>query len=283
MNKTANILATSLLFFILIAPFLIEPQTVEAQTTAGQNNSSALKIISPSNTTHNSNSLLLNVTIHRQFKPTEYNSKVMYSLNGQSNVTVPSTETFFDMTTPESIWTALLSYTLIAATASLQNLSEGYYFLTVFGVYERAEGISTKYPAIMQDVETVYFTINNGVSPSLTILQIENRTYSQNNLTLNIIADEQVSWMGYSLDGKTNVTFTGNITLNQLTYGSHSLVVYANDTVGNMGATEKVNFTIGKPDSCPVMPVTTVSAIVVAGVIAGLLLANKKHNRSRKF
>jgi hypothetical protein len=275
MNKTASVLATSLLCFILIAPFLIEPQTFKAQTTAAQNNSSALKITSPSNTTYNSNSLILNVTIHRQFKPTEYDSRIMYSLNGESNVTVPSTETFFDMTTPESIWTALLSYTLISGTASLQNLSEGYYFLTVFGVYERAEGISTKYTSVMQDAETVYFTINNGVAPSLTILQIENRAYSQNNMPLNITVDEQVSWVGYSLDGKTNVTFTGNITLNQLTYGSHSLVVYANDTVGNIGTTN-LNFTVERAEVFPVLPVT-IMAIVALVVVAGLLVYYKKH------
>jgi hypothetical protein len=242
MKKTAVIIAASLLGLLLLVPFLIEPQTVEAQTAGTESHNSDLKIISPSNTTYNSNSLLLNVTIHRQFKPNEYDSRILYSLNGEANVTVPSTETFFDMTTPESIWTSLMSYTQISGTAFLQNLSEGYYFLTVYGVYERASGISTKYPAIMQDTQTVYFTINDGIAPSLTNLQIENKTYKQNSLPLNISVDKQVDWIGYSLDGNTNVTFTGKMTLNGLAYGSHSLVVYANDTVGNMGATENGKF-----------------------------------------
>jgi hypothetical protein len=278
MKKTAVIFAVSLLGLILLCPFLIEPQTVEAQTAGTENHSYNLKIISPSNTTYNSNSLLLNVTIHRQFKPSEYDSRIMYSLNGEANVTVPSTETFFDMTTPESIWTALMSYTSISGTASLQNLSESYYFLTVFGVYERASGISTKYPAIMQDTQTVYFTIDNGIPPSLTNLQIENTTYSQNSLPLNFTVDEKVGWMGYSLDGEANVTFTGNITLNGLEFGSHSLVVYANDTVGNMGATENVNFTIERSEVFAIVPVAAASAAVVAVVaVAGLLVRHKKH------
>src|SRR5665647_327450 len=109
MKKTAVILAASLLGLILLVPYLIEPQTVEAQTADAENHSSALKIISPSNTTYSSNSLILNVTIHRQFKPTEYDSKIMYSLNGENNVTVPSAETFFDMTAPGSIFSALMS------------------------------------------------------------------------------------------------------------------------------------------------------------------------------
>ena len=279
MKKTTVILAASLLGLILLAPFLIEPQTVEAQTVDGESHSSALTIISPSNTTYSSNLLLLNVTIHRQFKPTEYDSRIMYSLNGENNVTVPSTETFFDMTTPDSIWSALASYTLISGTVFLQNLSEGYYFLTVFGVYERAKGISTKYPAVMQDTETVFFTINDGIAPSLTNLQIDNRTFSQNNLPLNISVDEQVSWMGYSLDGETNVTFTGNTTLNGLLYGSHSLVVYANDTVGNMGTTGSIDFTVAKPESFPVVPVAATVAVIAGAVAAGLLLLYCRKHR----
>ena len=280
MKKTAVIIAASLLGLLLLVPFLIEVQTVEAQTAATESQYSNLKVNSPSNTTYNSNSLLLNVTIHRQFKPSEYDSRIMYSLNGEANVTVPSTETFFDMTTPESIWTSLMSYTLISGTATLQNLSEGYYSLTVFGVYERASGISTKYPAIMQDTQTVYFTINDGIAPSLTNLQIENRTYNQNSLPLNISVDKQVGWMGYSLDGKANVTFTGNMTLNGLEFGSHSLVVYANDTVGNMGATGNVTFTIEKPEVFPVILVAAVSTVAVALVVAGLLVYHKKHKYS---
>ena len=277
MKKTAVIFAASLLGLMLLVPFLIDPQTVKAQTSGTESRNSDLKIISPSNTTYNSNSLLLNVTIHRQFKPTEYDSRILYSLNGEANVTVPSSATFFDMTTPESIWTALMSYTLISGTASLQNLSEGYYFLTVFGVYERASGISTKYPAIMQDTQTVYFTINDGIAPSLINLQIENKTYKQISLPLNISVDKQVSWMSYSLDGETNVTFPGNMTLNRLAFGSHSLAVYANDTVGNMGATGNVNFTIEKPESFPTLPVAAVAFVVVALAVACLLVYHKKH------
>jgi hypothetical protein len=265
MKKTGVIFAASLLGLILLVPFLLEMQTVEALT-----------IISPTNTTYSSNSLILNVTINRQFKPTEYDSRIIYSLNGENNVSVPSTETFFDMTTPESIWTSLMSYTSISGAASLQNLSEGYYFLTVFGVYERARGISTKYPAVMQDIKTVYFTINDGIAPSLTNLSIENKTYSQNSLPLNITVDEQVSWMGYSLDGENYSTFTGNTTLNGLACGSHSLMVCANDTVGNMRASKEINFTIEKPRSLPVVSIAAVSIAAVALVFAGLLFHHKR-------
>jgi hypothetical protein len=280
MKKIEVILAAALLSIIFLASFLIEqPQTVKAQSTDSDNHSSDLKIFSPSNTTYNSNSLLLNVTIHRLFKPTEYDSKIIYSLNGENNVTVPSTETFFDMTTPDSIFSALMSYTLISGTAYLENLSEGVYFLTVFGVYERAEGISTKYPAVMHDNETNCFTINKGIAPYLTNLQIENRTYNQNYLPLNVTVDKKVSWIGYSLDGKTNVTFAQKDTLNNLTYGSHSLSVYANDTLGNMGTTGNVNFTIEKAEVFSVLPITIFSLTAIISVCAGLLVYHKRKTK----
>ena len=275
MKKTAVLFTATFIGLSLLAPFLIEPQTVEAQTAAAESHYSALKIISPSNTTYNSNSLLLNVTIHRQFKPTEYDSKIMYSLNGETNVTVKSTATFFDMTTPDSIWSALASYTLITSTVALPKLSEGYYILSVFGVYERAKGISTKYPAIMQDTKTVYFTINDGVPPSITNMGIENRTYNQNSLPLNFTVDDQICWVGYSLDGEANVTLAGNTTINALSYGSHALVVFVNDTVGNMGTTENINFTITNPETFPMGLVSVLIAAVVV-VVAGFLVSHMR-------
>jgi hypothetical protein len=65
-----------------------------------------------------------------------------------------------------------------------------------------------------------------------------------------------------------------------LEFGSHSLMVYVNDTVGNMGATENVNFTIEKPESFPTLPVATVAFAIVALVAAGLFVYHKKHKHN---
>lgn len=282
---------------ILVALFLISLITVSIPLIKAQTRFSLLakpiqedaysygiNIGSPANITYSSNSIFLNVTIKRPVSPNDYDFTIMYTLNGEANVTVPSTETFFDMTTPDSIWSALMSYTSISGTAHLQNLSEGYHFLTVFGVYERARGISTKYPAVMYDIQTVYFTINDGVAPSIANLGIENSNYNQNGVPLNFTVDEPIYWMGYSLDGEANVTFTGNMTLNGLAYGSHGLVVYANDTVGNMGATGNVNFTVERPEVVPILPIAIVSMAVILAVCAGLVVYHKKHKpRNKSF
>jgi hypothetical protein len=244
-----------------------------------------INISSPANTTYNSNSLLLNVTIKRPVSPNDYEFKIMYTLNGETNVTVPSTATFYDKSIPDSIQSFLLSYTLAKGVAFLSNLSEGLHFLTVYGIYvHKGPTIGTNWPAIMHDTQTIHFLLNNGIPPSISPLQIQNATY-QNSLPLNFNVDESIDWMGYSLDEKANVTFTGNTTLNGLAYGSHVLVVYANDTVGNMGTTGNMNFTIANPAAFPTVRAVTTALVLIATVTliaAGLLVYHKRKAKVQK-
>lgn len=80
--------------------------------------------------------------------------------------------------------------------------------------------------------------------PSIIILSPKNRTYEAAEVPLIFILDEPAVWIRYSLDGKANVTIKGNITLTNLSVGSHSLRVYAMDAYGNVGASESIYFTI---------------------------------------
>jgi len=82
------------------------------------------------------------------------------------------------------------------------------------------------------------------IKPTVSILSPENKTYPVNNVSLTFNISEPISWIGYSLDGQINVTVAGNITLPELPNGLHSLIVYANDTAGNMGSSDIVYFTI---------------------------------------
>lgn len=81
--------------------------------------------------------------------------------------------------------------------------------------------------------------------------------------------------MGYSLDNQQNVTITGNETIANMTIGLHGIIIYTNDTFGNMGITT-VNFTIAKPQPFPTLTVTAVSGAVAVAVVAGLLVYFKK-------
>ena len=299
MKKTGVLLAAVTLGFLLLASFLIELQAVEAQTRITlapkpipeNSYSNGVNIGFPANTTYCSNSLLLNVTLKRPVSPKDYDFKILYSLDGDSNVTVRSTVTFFDKSIPDSTWSFLASYTLAKGVAYLSNLSEGSHYLTVYGIYEhKGSTIGANWPAwpaVMHDTQTIYFMINNGIPPTIKTLQFQNATY-QNNLPLNFSVDEPISWMGYSLDEKANVTFTGNTTLNGLAYGSHGIMVYANDTVGNMGTTGTMNFTITKPEARPTERFPTeilllaVVFVIIIGIAAAALSLYRRHRKTIK-
>jgi parallel beta-helix repeat protein len=80
--------------------------------------------------------------------------------------------------------------------------------------------------------------------PTIYILSPENKTYSVSDVPLTFTVSESTSWIGYSLDNQTNETISGNTTLVGLSDGSHTIFVYANDTVGNMGSSNMIHFTI---------------------------------------
>jgi len=91
--------------------------------------------------------------------------------------------------------------------------------------------------------------------PTIVVLSPANATYDATNISLIFTVDKATSWIGYSLDGAANVTITENTTLTSLSYGSHKIVVYANDTHGNMGISNTVYFVIV---AIPVPPVVII-------------------------
>jgi parallel beta-helix repeat protein len=112
---------------------------------------------------------------------------------------------------------------------------------------------------------TTFFTIDLS-PPSISILSPENKTYDTTDIPLTFALNEPASWMAYSLDGQTNVTIAGNVTLAVLPEGSHSVVIYANDTAGNAGISEIIYFNI-EP-----FPITLIVAVIVIIVIVGAVL-----------
>ncbi|MCX8153551.1 MAG: hypothetical protein N3E52_03850 [Candidatus Bathyarchaeota archaeon] len=115
--------------------------------------------------------------------------------------------------------------------------------------------------------EPIYFSVDT-IPPRITILSPENRTYGETDINAVFIVDEPVSWIGYSLDGKENVTVTGNVTLAVLSEGSHSFTVYATDLVGNTGASEIVYFFVAPfPTVLVVAAASTLTIIIVAGYL----------------
>jgi subtilisin family serine protease len=97
--------------------------------------------------------------------------------------------------------------------------------------------------------ETHFITVQDTTPPIITILYPQNTTYSTTSVPLNFTVNEPASWIGYSLDNNPNITITVNTTLTGLTNGSHNIIVFANDTSGNMGSSNRVYFAVSVP-SC---------------------------------
>jgi parallel beta-helix repeat protein len=118
--------------------------------------------------------------------------------------------------------------------------------------------------------------------PRISLASPLNQTHYDSDVPLNFSVNvlspiKSVNWTGYSLDGQQNVTITGNTTLTGLSSGLHNVTVYANDTYGNMAASETLTFTI--PEPFPVVPVAAVSVAIAAATAAGLLVYFKKRKR----
>jgi hypothetical protein len=130
-------------------------------------------------------------------------------------------------------------------------------------------------------VNEQYFPIGYGVPPEIKVLSPETRTYNASSVDLVFTVNKPVNWMGYSLDGRDNVTISGNTTISGLSYGLHNVTVYARDEFENTGASETISFSVDVP--FPLVPVAVASAAIIAVVVAALLFYFKKHGGSKKL
>jgi parallel beta-helix repeat protein len=133
-----------------------------------------------------------------------------------------------------------------------------------------------RYPLMKPFNSTLYLL--ETTPPKISFLSPLNQTYNETSVSLVFAVDKSVDWMGYSLDGEQNVTLTGNSTVAGMLNGLHSIIVYANDTFGNTGASETFSFTVAKPEPFPFVPVAAAS-VAVGLIAAGFLVYFKKHRR----
>lgn len=119
---------------------------------------------------------------------------------------------------------------------------------------------------------TVSF-IKDVVSPRVTVLSPQNKTYATSAIELILVVNEPVSLILYSLDGMENQTALGNITLTGLPMGAHNLTVYAADLAGNTAASETIFFDV---ESLEFLPIVTVTVAAVGVASLGLAFHLKK-------
>jgi len=143
---------------------------------------------------------------------------------------------------------------------------------TPFNIFQNC---SDRYP-LMSPVKIDQSPIDL-TRPIVDVQSFEKTIYT-NTVNLAFIVSEPTSWIGYCLDGKENITISGNFTLIGLPNGLHDLTVYANDTYGNMGASETVSFTVAAPEPFPIVPVAAVVTVVILTAVLLPLILRKRHN-----
>jgi hypothetical protein len=187
-------------------------------------------------------------------------------------------------------------------SVSLEGLSNGVHTLEVTATTEHLVDVPGALAPLIYtswgSSGVMEFSIENPPS-MVSILSLENVAAGGGDFQFAFrVVGKSLSWVGYSLDGEENVTVSpdmlvqsslasqyevwkGNVTLVGLSGGSHSVVVYAEEVTGSVGASSPVTFTVetqatGQPRESQqtTFPTTLViSAIVVAAVVSFGLMA----------
>ena len=129
-------------------------------------------------------------------------------------------------------------------------------------------------PYVIDANNTDYYPLANKTAralPTILLLSPESITYNATSVPLTFTVDQTTSWMGYSLDGQSKTTVSGNTTLTDLAIGIHSIVIFANNTANVMGASSVILFRVEPLDITNVSqnpPATDVNPTDVVNVNA---------------
>ena len=235
----------------------------------------SITIYSPQNSTYASNNITLYLT-------SEIGSLPQESLFGQIGINEIWVEgdwqTNSTIINPNNIYADFLSHIPlfpVNVTYRLVDIPNGNHTLKITAIESGQAGWNEN-RAVFYDINvnssvTVNFTIDT-TPPKITILSIGNKTYSSTDMPLKFHINETTSEIYYNLDNNANITINGNITLNNLFYGSHSLAIYANDTVGNLGKTE-VSFSVAHPNELLLASIENLLPVIIAVCLVGVAIA----------
>lgn len=225
-------------------------------STAPTDDNAFITIQSPLNgSTYNVTSLPLYFTVQSN----DDFFSVRYILNSQRPITIPAwtiNQTSLKGYFPTYNYTYFYPRFTAVGNTVLRNLSNGDYNLTIENFYDIAIGNQvTNYTSITFTLDTASqnttdvfqpspqpyptLTINSFTSPTKNVAT-ENDKYAQVDFSfsLNVIP----SWVGYSIDGKSNQTISGFSAIYgiqgsiNVPLGSHTVTLYTKDTTGNWAA-----------------------------------------------
>ena len=268
MNKKT--VSAALLFSMIVISLVASVHIVEADSTDAIHFYSGVTLFSPLNQTYTSRYLNLNFSVGCGWG---IKYSLSYDLDGKYGGPMP-----FAIKNPEELHVVYYGFGLVR----LPKLSEGTHHLTVtLKTSENSEHIKPLY------VDTVYFSVDS-TPPDILLLSPENKTYTvaastTADIPLNFTSDERTSQLSYSLDGHTNATIAGNMTLTDLPIGAHNVTVYARDSAGNAGVSETVIFAVAKesesraePESFSTTVLLATSGASIGFIGVGLMVYFKK-------
>jgi hypothetical protein len=263
MKKTASALIILLLVSAMAGAFVVrlgKANPYYEETTEAYDPPS-IYIDSPLNKTYNGK-VLFNFTISpsEHWSAYEIVNTSDYSVDGKFAKTITINSRLLD---PYTYSPEPFSYSIV-----LENLTDGIHVVRMFvkytGYFYQHKGISDTWnrPELVTSA-MANFTLDT-VSPAVEIMSLGNKTYYESDLQLNFTVNENFYNASYVLDGQ-NVPVIENFTFSDLSVGSHSLIVYAYDYAGNIGASETIFFTVAEP-----FQTTLVIGFIIAVAIVGL-------------
>lgn len=175
------------------------------------------------------------------FTVNESTSWIGYSLDATNNITVTGNTTLL--------------------------LSEGTHNLTIFATDYAEKPNSGKSKVIIFSVDTL--------PPFIDLHSPLNITYNTNNVSLALTVNEEASVL-FNLDDDINTTFVNSTILYDLSYGKHTLTLFAEDLFGNNDRFE-IKFFVDYQDPLTILTTDILTLVVVVEIcyIVYILVRNK--------
>ncbi len=222
-------------------------------------------ILSPNESSAES-AIPLNITVRFYYGSAPVSSEISvqdvvceYSIDDSEWENIPFIEVTANETWSHPFYQQMVHVVNCTYSTTLQGLSEGLHFIKV----------TVKSDVASDANASAYFTL---LGPDILISSPQNKTYSTRDIPLTFETNKSITWTAYSLDNQENVVTGGNTTLTGLAAGSHSLVVYAQDTDGQTRTSETIYFTVAQQsEPFPITLLLATIAIVAMGVVALLV------------